>query len=108
MELPHPQAAEQYALDVVAGDIPAGKYHKLACQRFLNDLERTDLEFKEAAAQRVCQFIEGLPHVSGIWKRQKLKIKLEPVQSFIVCNIFGWYDLDGDRRFNEAFILMPR
>ena len=108
MELPHPRAAHQYALDVVAGGIPAGKYHRLACQRFLNDLPRADLEFKEVAAQRVCQFIEGLPHVSGIWKRQKLKIKLEPVQSFIVCNIFGWYDLDGDRRFNEVFILMPR
>lgn len=108
MKLPHSQAALRYAQQVVGGKIPAGKYHKLACKRFLGDLKRKDLVFEEKAAQRACQFIEALPHVSGIWRRQKKKIKLEPVQSFIVCNIFGWFDLDGDRRFNEAFILMPR
>ncbi len=108
MELPHPQAAHQYALSVTAGEIPAGKYHKRACQRYLNDRERADLDYRPKAAQRACQFIEGLPHVSGIWRQQKKKIKLEPVQSFIICNIFGWYDLEGDRRFNEAFVLMPR
>lgn len=108
MELSHPVAAHQYALSVVAGEIPAGKYHKLACKRFLSDLDRDDLEFREKAAQRACQFIEALPHVSGIWRQQKKKLILEPVQSFIVCNIFGWYDLEGDRRFNEAFVLMPR
>jgi phage terminase large subunit-like protein len=108
VELEHPKAAHQYALDVVAGSIPAGKYHKLACQRFLDDLERTDIHFDEKAANKPCKFIEALPHVSGEWKTRKAKIKLEPVQSFIVCNIFGWHDLDGDRRFNEAFVLMPR
>ena len=108
MEYPHPAAAKQYAKQVVAGEIPAGKYHRLACQRFLDDLERKDLDYRGKAAQRVCQFIESLPHVSGIWRQQKKKITMEPVQSFIVCNIFGFYDWDGDRRFNEAFILMPR
>jgi len=108
MELSHPVAAHQYALSVVAGEIPAGKYHKLACRRFLSDLDRADLEFREKAAQRACLFIEALPHVSGIWRQQKKKLLLEPVQSFIVCNIFGFYDMDGDRRFNEAFLLLPR
>jgi len=108
MELQHPRAAYQYALDVTDGKIPAGKYHKLACARFLSDLDRTDIRFDEKAANRPCQFIEALPHVSGEWRQRKAKIKLEPVQSFIICNIFGWLDLDGDRRFNEAFILMPR
>ena len=108
MELKHPQAAWQYAVDVTEGRIPAGKYHKLACQRFLSDLDRADLVFDEKAANKPCKFIEALPHVSGEWRQKKAKIKLEPVQSFIICNIFGWYDLDGDRRFNEAFILMPR
>ena len=108
MELQHTQAAHQYALDVTDGKTPAGKYHKLACKRFLSDLERTDLVFDEKAANKPCKFIEALPHVSGEWRQRKAKIKLEPVQSFIICNIFGWLDLDGDRRFNEAFILMPR
>ena len=108
MNLQHPQAAWQYAVDVTEGKIPAGKYHKLACKRFLSDLERTDLVFNEKAAERPCKFIEALPHVSGEWRQRKARIKLEPVQSFIICNIFGWYDLEGDRRFNEAFILMPR
>jgi len=108
MELSHPVAAHQYALSVVAEDIPAGKYHKLSCQRFLDDLDREDLDFRENAAQKACLFIEALPHVSGIWRQQKKKLTLEPVQSFIVCNIFGWYDIEGDRRFNEAFVLMPR
>jgi len=108
MDYPHPAAAEQYAEQVRDGKIPAGKYHRLACERFLHDLDRDDLEFREVAANRVCKFIETLPHVSGIWRQQKLKIKLEPVQQFLLCNIFGFYDLEGDRRFTEAFILMPR
>ena len=37
----------EYAEAVVAGSIIACEYTKLACQRFLDDLNRSDLIFKE-------------------------------------------------------------
>ena len=39
--------AIKYAKDVVNGDIIAGQDRINACQRFLNDLERDDLELRD-------------------------------------------------------------
>jgi len=108
MKKHHPKAALAWAKQVVAKKIPAGKYHRLACRRFLNDLKRDDLVFDEQAAQRACNFIQALPHVKGKWANKKQLIKLHPSQQFELCNIYGWFDLDGDRRFTEAYVEKPR
>lgn len=108
MDKSHVAAAKRYAREVVGGTIPGGKYHKLACVRFLKDLTRDDLEFRQDKAQRACNFIETLHHVKGRWAAKKERIKLHPSQSFIVCNLFGFYDLDGTRRFTEAYVEEPR
>ena len=104
----HPLAALDYAKRVVAGDILACKWVTLSCQRFIDDLSRSDVVFNESKAQKACNFIETLPHVKGRWAGKREAIKLEPWQQFVVCNIFGWYGADGNRRFSRAFLLVSR
>ncbi len=106
--------ATQYCRDIVAGEIRACKWVKLACQRHLDDLARSrtkefDYKFVPARAGRVCAFIERFPHVKGKWAVGSQKIHLEPWQLFIVCSLFGWlHKQTGLRRFWEAVIMVPR
>lgn len=99
----HPLAAWVFANQVANEEIISGRLVRLACQRFLNDLKRTDIEFVETAAQRECNFIETLPHVKGKWAAKGELLKLEPWQSFIECNLFGFKRADGLRRFRESY-----
>ena len=108
-ELQHPRDAWQYAADVLSGEIPAAKYVRLSCQRFIDDLLRDDIRFDESAAQRVCAFYEELPHVKDHWANTQQLFIMQPWQKFTECNIFGWYWADSEkRRFREAFELIPR
>ncbi|PRD26039.1 UNVERIFIED_CONTAM: Putative terminase large subunit [Trichonephila clavipes] len=106
--------ARQYASDVVSGGIVACRYVKLACQRFLNDLERQDDDdwtyvFDEAKADRAVKFMQLMPHTKGKWSASKSKLVFEPWQVFIEANIFGWVKKDtGKRRFREAYEEIPR
>lgn len=107
--LEHPRDAWQYAHDVVTGEILAGHYVVASCQRFLDDLERDDIEFREAEVQKILSFYEELPHVKDYWAQKKMLFKLSPWQKFTEANIWGWYWADRDqRRFKEAFELIPR
>ena len=98
--------ATQYARDVVDGRVLAGRFVVLACQRHLDDLKRDDVYFDEAAANKVCGFIELLPHVKGRWMGQN--IVLEPWQCFVIGVAFGWMRMDGLRRFRRAYWEVPR
>jgi phage terminase large subunit-like protein len=110
--------ANKYAADVIAGNILACKWVRLACQRHLNDLEASKSKtylyrFDNYLASLPCEFIECLPHTEGEWatprgKRSNL-IRLEAWQIFCVCIIFGWVrKTTGRRRFREAYIKIPR
>ena len=55
----------KYAADVVSGAIVTGTNIKLACQRFLDDLKRDDLEFRESVVDRAISFIGTLKHFKG-------------------------------------------
>lgn len=112
-ELSHVAAATQYARDVVSGKIVACKWVRLACQRQLDDLTKSKgswpYRFDDVAANRVCRFIEVLPHIKGEWAFRRERIKLDPYQQFILTTIFGWLRKDtGARRFREAYISVPR
>ncbi|HEQ0018833.1 TPA: terminase large subunit [Pseudomonas aeruginosa] len=106
--------ARQYASDVVGGAIVACQYVKLACQRFLNDLDRQGDDdwpyvFDEAKADRAVKFMQLMPHTKGKWSASKSKLVFEPWQVFIEANIFGWVKKDtGKRRFREAYEEIPR
>ena len=107
--------ANQYARQVVAGKIIACRQVIQACQRHLRDLERQGTEafpfvMDAPSAERVCRFLEALPHVKGRWARQRETLTLEPWQCFAVVSLFGWVEV-ADRtryRFQEAYICIPR
>lgn len=111
---PFAQIARQYARDVISGQIPACRWVRLACQRHLRDLDQAaggDWEycFDVSKAERVCRFIELLPHVKGRWAANAELIVLQPWQIFILCAIFGWVKVaDGQRRFSIAYIEVSR
>ena len=111
---------ETYVTDVLAGNIPAGKWLRLACERHRRDIVRSTEDgtwpytFDWARASRVCRFAEMLPHVKGKWARATPagwapRIKLEPWQVFIVASLFGWvWRTNGRRRFRHASIYVAR
>ncbi|MAG25015.1 terminase [Candidatus Pacearchaeota archaeon] len=100
--------AKAYALAITKGEIAACRLVRLSCQRFLDDLDRGDWEFKPELVERVCGFAELMPHVKGKWARTREFIKLEDWQVFILACLFGFVDRDGRRRFRQAYIMLPR
>jgi phage terminase large subunit-like protein len=107
------ERAKAYAERVVAGEQLAGKWTILACRRHLDDLERwpkrdSRYYFHAAAADIVCEVIEGLRHVKGEWARRRETIKLEDWQCFFVCVLFGWRREDGKRRFRTGYLEVAR
>ena len=108
-DYPHSQDALAYAYDVVNGHKPACKEEKQVCQRFIDDLQYLDgFVYDVEKAEKACRFIEKLPHTKGRWAAKKQKLKLNRWQKFIVCNLFGWVDDNGLRRFRKAYMKVPR
>jgi phage terminase large subunit-like protein len=108
-------AATAYAKAVVARKVPACKWVVAACRRQLEDLKRARSDkawpyrFDKAKAEKVCRFIELLPHIKGPKARLGEKIRLEPWQAFILTTVFGWVHRDtGRRRFRRVYIEVPR
>lgn len=96
-----------YAREVVSGERLACKWVKLACQRHLDDFQRTDIFFDAAAADRVIGFLETFRHYKGEWAGQRMK--LEAWQKFVISCIFGWkWVKNGRRRYRYAYIEVPR
>lgn len=104
------KVAIQYAKDVVNGKIVIGSDVVKACERFLNDLKREDLEIKTTDPDFAINIIENtLVHQQGEdlegYPLQGKPFKLEPFQIFIVYNILGFYYTGTNkRRYKEAFI----
>ncbi|WP_353853628.1 terminase large subunit domain-containing protein [Escherichia coli] len=81
----------RYAERVVAGEIVAGEFVRLACQRFLDDLkygEERGIYFSEPRAQHILNFYKFVPHVKGALAGQP--IELMDWHVFILINIFGF------------------
>lgn len=89
--------------------IPACLYVQQACNRFLNDLKRTDLIYIEEQTERWCRFVEKLPHVKGHWAAEKQNFQLSDWQIFCFVNMFGFYIRKTlRRRFRLIYIEVPR
>lgn len=106
--------ALKYARDVVNGKKIAGKQVVEACQRFLDDLKRDDLELRTHEPDAVIGLIEGLMvHKQGEDISGKplagTPLLLQPWQVFVIYDLIGFYWKGTDeRRFKEAFIMVPR
>ena len=107
----HAAKAIAYAESLMADPTLSSRLTRLAAERFLHDLARTDwpYRFDASKAERICDFASMLPHVKGEWASRGELIRLETWQQFILCNVFGWVEIDtGYRRFREAYIEVPR
>lgn len=110
----HQSTALIYAQDVVAGKIIAGAEIVLACQRYLDDLKRPDLELRTKEPDLCINIMQGtLVHAQGeAISGEPLLGKpflLEPWQIFIVYNLLGFYYKGTDeRRYKEAWIMLGR
>lgn len=110
----HKQVAVNYAKSVLSGEIIAGKEVIDACQRFMDDLERDDIELRMHDPDLAINIMEAtLVHKQGETLAGEplmgKPLKLEPFQVFIVVNILGWYYKGTKiRRFKEAFIMLAR
>ncbi len=95
----------QYARDVVAGRIVAGKPVRLACARHLRDLKEgkeRGLKWDPARAEHVFGFFRALRLADGDHSGQAFE--LADWQKFIVGSLFGWIGADGYRRFRTAYV----
>ena len=120
---PYVADALNYCEDVISGHVSVCKWVQLACQRQLDDLNRTNWNyvFDCAAANKICAKIETLRHVKGVWAQRRETIKLQPWQLFTITTVFGWlvltdeHDDDGHqvavagtRRFRVVYKEVPR
>lgn len=102
--------ADRFAKDCVSGKKIAGRETVAACERYLRDLERKDLELRTKDADFACGIMEKtLVHAQGedINGRPLLgqPFLLQPWEVFTVVNLLGFYYAGTDeRRFKEAFI----
>lgn len=112
MTHPSINPVDAYAREVVAGRVPAGKYHRLACVRHLNDRKREGTagfpyRFDMAKAERFFRFAEKLKHYKGEWAGQL--IALQPHQKFRKGCKYGWVHVaTGLRRFRNSYEEIPR
>lgn len=106
--------ALEYAQRVVADEIVACKWVKLACKKHLDDLSASEDEnykfyFDEDAANKVCAFLSLMPHTKGKWAQKRELIVLQPWQCFAFCALFGWKLRKNDRRrYRRAYFAVPR
>lgn len=106
--------AKQYAEDVVSGKKIAGAEIEFACRRFLDDLNRNDIELRPRDPNAVLSIMEGFfVHQQGENMKGKPLLGepflLESWQIFCVVNLLGWYYTGTDeRRYKEGWIQVAR
>lgn len=100
-----------YARDCLAGRIVSGRKHKWACQRFLRDwdaMKAGDFPYHwdEREAQKIIDWFRLLRHSKGVLAGKP--IELTPWQQFHLCQLYGWRDSEGRRRFTKSFVEVGR
>ena len=107
--------AMNYCRDVVSGRQLSCELVRMSCQRQIDDLQKFEQKkrypysWQPDLANRVCRFIERMPHVKGEWAKHGKTITLEPWQCFLLTTPFGWVrKSDGMRRFRRGYIRIAR
>jgi phage terminase large subunit-like protein len=121
----------RYSLNVITGNVAAGRMVYLAVERFLDDLERAGLpadsgkgphpasgnqHYDQPAVPGKHDFPYYFDQGGAVsiikYFRDLCPFKLDPFQQFIVANLFGWKKSgvecevhpNGHRRFQTAYI----
>lgn len=104
------ESAFTYAVGVVRADIKACEDIKLACQRFLDMVERKDApyEFVPAKAEHVLKFSRFCRHVKG--PDAGKPINLEGFQVLFLAAIYGFRDKrdHSNRWVTDVILFVPR
>ncbi len=101
--------ARGYVRKVLSGKIAAPEFARLACERHARDMKNKDYRWDKEAGERVCRFLEMLPHTKGSWAVRRELMILEPWQCFIVMSLFAWkWKSTGKRRYRSAYIAISR
>lgn len=101
--------AEKYISDVLSGAIELSATTRLTFERHRADLlvaPENGWYFDKKAAEKVFGFCTLLKHSPD--KRSWVTFEPEPWQAAIMYIIFGWQKKDGSRRFNYAYIEIPK
>lgn len=102
--------AFEYAIGVVRGDIAACEDVRLACQRFLDMVERKDApyEFVPAKAEHILKFVKFTRHVKGA-DAGKI-IELSGFQVLLLAAIYGFRDKRDHsfRWITDVILFVPR
>lgn len=97
----------QYAIDAINGNIVCCELIKLACQRFVSDLERDDLEFRYEIGDRFVEFCGLVHHFKGSSTNEPFV--LEGWQKFLVYNLLCFYYKDSNtRRYTKCLVNISR
>lgn len=110
----HLREVKKYVKDIQSGKKVACKELKQIVGRFDDDLKNPKFDFKTKEANFVIGIIENLfEHIQGESLDGKPlagnNLKLESWQKFIIYNLLGFYWKGTDnRRYQEAFIMIPR
>ena len=110
----HLREVKKYVKDIKTGKKVACKELKQIVGRFEDDLKNPKFDFKTKEANFVIGIIENLfEHIQGETldgdPLAGKNLKLEPWQKFIIYNLLGFYWKGTDnRRYQEAFIMIPR
>lgn len=94
----------KYPKDVLQGKITAGKYIKLACQRYLNFFERDDIFFDVERMQKIENFINHMKHFQGRFAGKPFL--LLPFQKWVLASIFGFYYTDDPEKRVTEYVVM--
>jgi phage terminase large subunit-like protein len=99
-----------YAVSVVKGEIAVCRNIKLACQRFLNQLEdkHWEYEFHTKYVEHFLEFASTLVHTKGPDAGKPLI--LEPFQILIICAIYGFRSKKNPARrmVTDVIVFIPR
>ena len=101
----------QYALDVVSGKITAGEYVRLACQRHLDDIEKSKAApykyyFDVEKSEEIINFAEELTIAEG---EENEHVTAYPFQCFILGSLNGWRTKEKSyRRFRTSYVQLGR
>lgn len=96
----------EYSKKCISGEIISCQKHKWACQRFLNDVQKSKGDWfyywDETEAEKIVRWFSYLRHCKGILAGKP--IILTASQKFSLCQIYGWRrKKDGYRRFKISF-----
>lgn len=94
----------KYAKDVLEGNIVAGKYIHLSCQRMIDWASRDDIYFNYEQVDKKLRLVSKLKLREGCYFNPL------PYQAWIIGNIFGWYYVDEPdvRVINNVLLLTAR